>query len=89
MLWNLIRFRAFWQDIKCPVFIEQEIKYCRLHKIFKNQQMHVVKVFYSQTDALVTCLKNNFKIYIKIDIKTTPTCFGAVTIIREYIIRVF
>jgi hypothetical protein len=24
-------------------------------------------------------LKNNFKIYIKIDIKTAPTCFGAVT----------
>jgi hypothetical protein len=27
----------------------------------------------------VNCLKNNFKIYIKIDIKTAPTCFGAVT----------
>jgi hypothetical protein len=24
-------------------------------------------------------LKTNFKIYIKIDIKTAPTCFGAVT----------
>jgi hypothetical protein len=31
-------------------------------------------------------LKNNFKIYIKIDIKTAPTCFGAITIIRERII---
>jgi hypothetical protein len=31
------------------------------------------------TDAQVNCLKNNFKIYIKIDIKTAPTCFGAVT----------
>ena len=41
-----------------------------------------VKVFFflnSQTDAQVNCLKNNFKIYIKIDIKTAPTCFGAVT----------
>jgi hypothetical protein len=27
----------------------------------------------------VNCLKNNFKIYIKIDIKRAPTCFGAVT----------
>jgi hypothetical protein len=27
----------------------------------------------------VNCLKNNFKIYIKIDIKTAPACFGAVT----------
>jgi hypothetical protein len=37
------------------------------------------KFFYSPTDAQVNCLKNNFKIYIKIDIKTSPTCFGAVT----------
>ena len=34
---------------------------------------------YSPTDAQVNCLKNNFKTYIKIDIKTAPTCFGAVT----------
>jgi hypothetical protein len=38
-----------------------------------------IKVFYSPTDGQVNCLKNNFKIYIKIDIKTAPTCFGAVT----------
>jgi len=37
------------------------------------------KVFYSPTDAQVNCLKNNLQIYIKIDIKTAPTCFGAVT----------
>jgi hypothetical protein len=46
-----------------------------------------VKVFHSPTDAQVNCLKNNFKIYIKIDIKTAPTCFGAITIIRERIVR--
>jgi hypothetical protein len=28
-----------------------------------------------------------FKIYIKIDIKTAPTCFGVINIIRERIIR--
>jgi hypothetical protein len=33
------------------------------------------KVFYSPTDAQVSCLKNSIKIYIK----TAPTCFGAVT----------
>jgi len=38
-----------------------------------------ISFFYSPTDAQVNCLKNNFKIYIKIDIKTAPTCFGAVT----------
>jgi hypothetical protein len=34
---------------------------------------------YSPTDAQVNCLKNNLKIYIKIDIKTAPAYFGAVT----------
>jgi hypothetical protein len=29
--------------------------------------------FYSSTDAQVICLKNSFKIYIKINIKTAPT----------------
>jgi len=37
------------------------------------------KFLYSPTDAQVNCLKNYFKIHIKIDIKTSPTCFGAVT----------
>jgi hypothetical protein len=37
------------------------------------------KFFYSPPDEQVICLKNNFKIYIKIDIKIAPTCFGAVT----------
>jgi len=31
---------------------------------------------YSPTDALLSCLKNNIKIYIKIYIKTAPTFFG-------------
>ena len=35
---------------------------------------------YSPADALVSCLKNNIKIYIKIYIKTTPTCFGVTVI---------
>jgi hypothetical protein len=39
--------------------------------------------FYLPTDAQLNCLKNIFKIYIKIGVKTTPTCFGAITIIRE------
>jgi hypothetical protein len=37
------------------------------------------RFFYSPTDAQVNSLKNNFKIYIKIDIKTSPTCFSAST----------
>ena len=39
--------------------------------------------FYSPTDAQLNCLKNNFKI----DIKTAPTCFGVITIIRERTVR--
>jgi hypothetical protein len=47
-----------------------------------------IKGFFNPpTDAQVNCLTNNFKIYIKIDIKTAPTCFGVTTIIRERIIR--
>ena len=34
---------------------------------------------YSPTDSLVICLKNNIKVYIKIYIKTAPTCVGVVT----------
>jgi len=41
------------------------------------------KFFYSPTDTQVNWLKNNFKIHMK----TTPTCFGSITIIRESIIR--
>jgi hypothetical protein len=41
--------------------------------------LYIIKVIYSPTDAQVNCLKNNFKIYIKIEVKTAPTCFGAVT----------
>jgi len=39
----------------------------------------IIKVFYLPTDAQVNCLKNNFKIYVKINIKTAPTYFGVIT----------
>jgi hypothetical protein len=41
----------------------------------KPKHVGVVKVFYSPTGAQVNYLKNNIEIHIK----TTPTCFGAVT----------
>jgi len=40
-----------------------------------QQPVNTIKVFYSPTDAQVTVLKNNIKIYIKITLK----CFDAVT----------
>jgi hypothetical protein len=41
--------------------------------------------FNSPTDAQESCFKKNIKIYIK----TAPTCFGLITIIRERIIRAY
>jgi len=48
---------------------------CTLH-------LDTIKVFYLATDAQENCFKKNIKIYIK----TAPTCFGSITIIRERII---
>jgi hypothetical protein len=58
------------------------------HSNFHIQTVHldITNVFYSPTDAQVNCLKNNFKIYIKIYIKKAPTCFSAIAIIRKRII---
>jgi len=41
--------------------------------------LDIIKVFYSRTDVQVKSLENNFKIYIKSNIKTAPICFGVVT----------
>jgi len=40
--------------------------------------LDIIRVLFihSPTDALVSCLKNSIKIYIKICIKTDQTCFG-------------
>jgi hypothetical protein len=59
----------------------QELEYIddRFH-VHTVQNLDIIKVFFnSPTEAQVNCLKNNFKIYIKIYMKTAPTCFGAVT----------
>jgi len=57
------------------------MKYVLRLKIVKHLFCHV-KVFYLLTDTQENCFKKNITIYIK----TAPTCFGAVTIIREHII---
>jgi hypothetical protein len=44
-------------------------------------RLDIIKVFYLPTDAQANCQKKNIQIYIK----TAPTCFGAITIIRERI----
>ena len=45
--------------------------------------VEVVRVFYLPTDAQESCFKKNIKIYVK----TAPTCFGLIAIIRERISR--
>jgi hypothetical protein len=40
--------------------------------------LDIIEVFLFTNWCTSDCLKNDFKIYIKIDIKTAPTCFGAV-----------
>jgi len=45
----------------------------------RNLHLHIIKDFYLPTDAQENCFKRNIKIYIK----TAPTCFGLITIIRE------
>jgi hypothetical protein len=46
-------------------------------------KLEFIKVFYLPTDAQEICFKKNIRIYIK----TAPTCFAAITTIRDRIIR--
>ena len=52
---------------------------------FHSRTLHldIINIFYFPTDAQENCFKMNIKIYIK----TAPTCFNAIAIIRERIIR--
>jgi len=43
--------------------------------------------FYLPADVQLNYFKNNFKIYVKIDIKIASKCLGLITIIRERTIR--
>jgi len=77
--------------ILSKIFISQTHRaswyYQRFLSLKHTVHLDIIKDFYSPTDAQVNCLKSNFKIYIKIDIKRALTCFGSITIIRERIIR--
>jgi hypothetical protein len=52
---------------------------CKPTDCITSQIVYMSKIFHLPTDAQLNYLKNNFKIYIK----TSPTCFGVITIIRE------
>jgi len=54
---------------------------CNFHS--RTVHLDIIKIVYLPTDAKDNCFKKNIKIYIK----TAPTCFGAITIITERIVR--
>ena len=68
-------------------FILPEFMYLRIVFTYILCLLILSKFICLPTDAQLNCLKNNFKIYIKIDIKTARTCFSVITIIREHTIR--
>jgi hypothetical protein len=57
-------------------YLGQDIMHHEGNFHIRTVHLDIVKVFYSPTDAQVSCLKY----IIKIDIKTAPTCFSAVTL---------
>jgi hypothetical protein len=59
-------------DLKLEVCNKSKHKFA-----LSKEERRLSKFFYSPTDKQVNCLKNNFKIDIKIDTKTAPTYFGA------------
>jgi hypothetical protein len=69
-----------------PVSMEQCTKQREMIAII-NKTLYLSKFICLSSDAQLNCLKNNFKIYIKIDMKTAPTCFGVFTTIKKHTIR--
>jgi hypothetical protein len=81
MLFEVIKTcnkQCYAKCVKICIAVLAQLKVCVIYNV-----LALSKFFYPPTDAQVNCLKNNFKIYIKIYIKTAPTCFGAITIIRS------
>ena len=62
--------------IKCRHFYYGASMLINQHIVCVNIRTYYQSFIYSLTDALVSYLKNNNKICIKIDIRTAPTCFG-------------
>jgi len=81
---QLLLYKSLVFDFYCLFpFIQTNGEHTRIF-FFHSRTVHldIIKVFYSPTDAQENCFKKNIKIYIK----TAPTCFGAITIIRERIL---
>jgi hypothetical protein len=63
---------------------QDKMKICD-NDFFYSRTVHldIIRGFYLPTDAQENCFLKNIKIYVK----TAPTCFSLITIIRERIIR--
>jgi len=90
MMQLLIHVYFYTEESKQSLAATSVVLYMQVHhnklKVLSKSIIHQIiyrlKFFYLPTDAQEICFKKNIKIYIK----TTPTCFGLITIIRERII---
>ena len=74
---------VFLMGVRCVLCkARNEPLYCQYYVPYQDI-LPVIRVFYLPTDAQENFFKNNIKIYIK----TAPTRFGLITIIRERTIR--
>jgi len=62
-------------------FVNQSLHFFFVQSLTVHLDINKV-FFYLPTDAQENCFKKNIKIYIK----PAPTCFSAITIIRERVI---
>ena len=73
----VIRFCPFCDIALCLFALHamSSLMFAQYKFTFLAVMLHVINqsFIYSPTDVLVSCLKNNIKIYIKIYIKTAPT----------------
>jgi hypothetical protein len=60
----------------------EKMKYCKSDFHSCTVHIDIIRVFHLPADAQENCFKKNITVYIK----TAPTCFGSITIIRERII---
>jgi hypothetical protein len=63
-----------------------QVAQCNLHRF--SMHLILLNLLFIQLNAKINCSKN-VKIYMKIYTKSTATCFGLTTIIRELTVCTF
>jgi hypothetical protein len=75
--------QIFVKVLPCTEGIFKLHWYMNLNFHSRTVRLHTIKVLRPPTDAQENCSKKNIKTYTK----AAPTCFGAITNIRERTIR--